>query len=154
MLIANPIYDVVFKYMMEDNKVAKLFLSAIIGEEIIELEFRPTETVTQFGDTPSLTVFRLDFAAKIKVKEGETKLALIEIQKAKLPSDIMRFRRYLGANYSDENNCIVKTGKDGKPQKEGLHFIAIYFLGHWLDHATAPVIKVSRQSHDLTTGKL
>ena len=31
MHIANPIYDVVFKYMLEDNKTAKLFLSAIIG---------------------------------------------------------------------------------------------------------------------------
>ncbi len=29
--IANPIYDVVFKYLMEDNKVAKIFLSAVTG---------------------------------------------------------------------------------------------------------------------------
>ncbi len=27
--IANPIYDVVFKYLMRDEKVAKLLLSAI-----------------------------------------------------------------------------------------------------------------------------
>ena len=26
--IANPIYDVVFKYMMEDNAVAKLLVSS------------------------------------------------------------------------------------------------------------------------------
>ena len=36
MQIANPIYDVVFKYLMDDNQIAKLMLSAIIGEEIIE----------------------------------------------------------------------------------------------------------------------
>ncbi|MEZ4988613.1 MAG: hypothetical protein R2795_26935 [Saprospiraceae bacterium] len=35
MEIANPIYDVVFKYLMEDNRVAKLFLSAITGLEIV-----------------------------------------------------------------------------------------------------------------------
>jgi hypothetical protein len=39
MRIANPIYDVVFRFMMEDNKVAKAFLSAIIGEEVLELNF-------------------------------------------------------------------------------------------------------------------
>jgi predicted transposase YdaD len=34
--IANPIYDVVFRYMMEDNRVARLFLSAVLGEEVDE----------------------------------------------------------------------------------------------------------------------
>ena len=43
MYIANPIYDVVFKYMLEDNKVAKLFISAIIGEDIAELEKKIAE---------------------------------------------------------------------------------------------------------------
>ena len=37
MHVANPIYDVAFKYLLEDSKVAKLLLSAIIGEEILEL---------------------------------------------------------------------------------------------------------------------
>ena len=36
MLIANPIYDVVFKFLMEDAKIAKLLLSSIIGENIEE----------------------------------------------------------------------------------------------------------------------
>jgi hypothetical protein len=46
MHIANPIYDVVFKYLMEDAKVAKLLISSIIGEEIEELDFRPQEFTT------------------------------------------------------------------------------------------------------------
>ena len=32
-IIANPIYDVVFKYMMEDERVAKLLLSALLQKE-------------------------------------------------------------------------------------------------------------------------
>jgi hypothetical protein len=40
MYIANPIYDVVFKYLMEDNKVAKKLISTIIGEKIIEIYYR------------------------------------------------------------------------------------------------------------------
>ena len=43
MIIANPIYDTVFKYMMSDSRVAKTFLSAIIGEKIVELDFTSTE---------------------------------------------------------------------------------------------------------------
>ena len=38
MKIANPIYDVVFKYLMEDSKCAKILLSALINLEIVELE--------------------------------------------------------------------------------------------------------------------
>lgn len=46
MLIANPIYDVVFKYLMEDNKIAKILISSIIGEDIKQLDFRPQDFVT------------------------------------------------------------------------------------------------------------
>ena len=41
--IANPIYDVVFKYMIEDNAVARLLISSIIGEEVVSLDFKPQE---------------------------------------------------------------------------------------------------------------
>jgi hypothetical protein len=41
--IANPIYDVVFKFLLDDEKVARLVLSALLGKEVLELQFRPTE---------------------------------------------------------------------------------------------------------------
>jgi hypothetical protein len=41
--IANPIYDVVFKYLLDDEKAARLLLSALLGKEVLELQFRPTE---------------------------------------------------------------------------------------------------------------
>ena len=46
-IIANPIYDVVFRYLMDDNKIAKLMISKIIGEEIVELDFQPTEHISK-----------------------------------------------------------------------------------------------------------
>lgn len=97
--IANPIYDSVFKYLMNDEKVAKLLLSAIIGREVVELEFRPTEHHFPFREV--LTVLRMDFQARIIDENGNQELVLIELQKAKLASDIMRFRKYLGAQYGD-----------------------------------------------------
>jgi len=43
MKVANPIYDTVFKYLMEDTEIARRLLSKIIGEEIIKIEVRPQE---------------------------------------------------------------------------------------------------------------
>jgi len=43
MKVANPIYDVVFKYLLDDNKIAKKLLSLIIGKKIVSLDYRPTE---------------------------------------------------------------------------------------------------------------
>ena len=51
MIIANPIYDAVFKYLLADNRIAKLLISTIIEEDIKELEFRPEEIISTTEDT-------------------------------------------------------------------------------------------------------
>ena len=149
MIIANPMYDVVFKYLMSDSKIAKMLIAAIIGEEIVELDFRQTEHQAEIKSR-NLLVYRLDFAAKILQADGSHKLVLIEIQKAKFPSDIMRFRRYLGNQYANGDNVVAE------PQSEynALPIITIYFLGHKLQHTTAPVIKVQREYVNVITGEL
>ena len=45
MEIANPMFDSVFKYLMEENHTAMILLSAITGLEIIALEPMPQEIV-------------------------------------------------------------------------------------------------------------
>jgi len=37
MIIANPIYDVVFKHLMDDIDIAKGVISTIISQEIVTL---------------------------------------------------------------------------------------------------------------------
>jgi len=166
MQIANPIYDVVFKYLMEDGKIAKLMLSSIIGEKIEELTFLPQEFISDIDKTKSskktktskkvkraksiFTVYRLDFSAKIKTSEGY-KQVVIELQKAKFPTDIMRFRKYLGEQFSNkENTQRIQVKK--KTRKTGIPLISIYFLGHKLDYTEASAIKINRQYIDLMTG--
>jgi len=157
MHIANPIYDVVFKYLMEDAKVARLLISSIIGEKIVSLDFRPQEYSADIdksrvdGHIGTLTVYRLDFAATIKTGEG-VKQVLIEIQKAKFATDIMRFRAYLGGQYSNRNNTDIATIKD-HTRKVGLPIIGIYFLGHELDYAKSSIIGVNRTYKDLVTNE-
>jgi hypothetical protein len=158
MQIANPIYDVVFKYLMEDAKIAKLLISSIIGEEIETLEFRPQEFTADIdkgrieGRFGLLTVYRLDFSATIKTGDG-LKQVLIEIQKAKFATDIMRFRGYLGSQYSNKNNTKIET-INNHARRIGIPIIGIYFLGHTLDSTDASIIGVTRTYKDLVTGEL
>ena len=155
MEIANPIYDVVFKYMMEDNTVAKLLVSSIIGEEVVSLEPKPQEHTREKdkkkekGEIPNLTVYRLDFSAKIKLSGGQYKVIVIEMQKADLPTDIMRFRRYLGEQYIDSDNSIANDG-----EIDAMQIYAIYFLGKELGIYDTPVLSVSHEIRDVTTGKI
>ena len=140
--IANPIYDGAFKYLLDDNRIARLFLSTLIGEEIVELTFRPTEHRMDV-EARSVTVFRMDFSARIALPSGEEKLVIIEIQKAKYATDIMRFRKYLGQQYiSKENTYTVGDELRAMP------ILSIYFLGHSLEHTELPVIRVVRQYLD------
>jgi hypothetical protein len=153
MLIANPIYDVVFKYLMEDAKVAKLLIGRIIDQEIMELEFRPQEFIMQSHhpadlQSSKLTFYRLDFSAKIRTDDG-IKLVIIEIQKSKLPSDLLRFRRYLGQQYQSRE-FVEQRSPLGAISKIGLPIISIYFLGHRLDFIhEIPVLHVKRNYWDV-----
>ncbi len=146
MRIANPIYDAVFKYLMDDNSLAKLLLSTILDEEIVDLVFTPQEHSAKLEYPHHFTVYRLDFAATLQNAAGETRKVLIEVQKAKLATDIMRFRRYLGEQYRNPNNVLTVNNK-----KQALPLLTVYFLGHGLEHSTAPVIHVRRESRDLAT---
>ncbi|PCI27318.1 MAG: hypothetical protein COB67_08750 [SAR324 cluster bacterium] len=149
--IANPIYDVVFKYLMNNNRVAKLIISTIIGMEVETLEFRATEKTSHL-ENRALTIYRLDFAANIITREGKQKKVLIEIQKAKFSQDIIRFRRYLGQEYQDQNNCVKKKTSKGT-SITAIPLITIYFLGYPLEHTKAPVVRVNRKYYDAVTGE-
>ena len=155
MNIANPIYDTVFKYMMSDSKVARTFLSAIIGEKIIELDFASTEYTLKSGvdkkqidrTLEQITVCRFDFAAKIETESGDYKTVIIELQKAKFAADIMRFRRYLGTMYQSAENTYDKR------RVKARQIYCIYLLNYEIDLSDSPIIKVDYIVSDLTTGE-
>ena len=147
MLIANPIYDVVFKYLMEDTEIARRLLSKITGEEIIEISVEPQEYAGR-SDKFEIIILRLDFKATIKTKEGKRKKVLIELQKGKNPADIMRFRKHLGDNYRKED-----TSETNKKKKTALPIITIYFLGFRLANVITSIMKVNREYIDLITDK-
>jgi DNA-binding Lrp family transcriptional regulator len=154
MSIANPAYDVIFKYLLDDERIARLMLSALLGREVLELSFVPTESRSQVdgndaGNSSGILVLRMDFAAKVKLEDGSRKLVLIEIQKARDTSDLMRFRRYLGASYADSRNVYMDDHGKVLP----LPILTIYFLGEGLKGIDLPVLKVDRRTWDPYSGE-
>ncbi len=140
MVIANPIYDVVFKRMMENDKVAKFFIGTLLEQTIENVEVKPQE-FTYTDELAGLAVFRLDFIATIKTETGEYKKVLIEIQKAKNEIDVMRFRNYLAEHYKKEDTI--------NDEKVALPITTIYILGFKLPKIETPCIKVERKYKDL-----
>ena len=140
MLIANPIYDVVFKRMLENERVARFFIGTLLNETITAVEVRPQEFTT-IGAKEVLTVFRLDFIATVLTASGEAKKVLIEIQKAQHQIDIMRFRNYLGEQYRKRE---VING-----HATPLPITTIYILGTNLPGIETPCLKVERGYRDM-----
>jgi len=146
MIIANPIYDVVFKYLLEDVEIARELLSTILGEEVQSVEVKPQETSTETsGD---IRILRFDFKAVIKKPNGEISKVLIELQKAKKAFNAMRFRRYLGDNYRKEDEVLNERGLS---EKRPLPIVTIYFLGFPLNSIQRGVVKINREYIDVVT---
>ena len=145
-IIANPIYDAVFKFLLEDKKVAKIFLSALLKKDIIDLEMRRHEYTSM--EHTRISLFRIDFSAKIRENDGSEHLVLIELQKTWLITETLRFRQYLGTQYLNKENIIEEKNEHGQRRTYGLPIISIYILGHPLGDLTEPVVYVRRRYLD------
>ena len=98
--VANPIYDSVFKFLMEDERIAKTVLTALLKKEVVSVEMRRHEHPNITRD--NISMFRIDFAARVREEDGSVRLILIELQKTWLDTETLRFRRYLAAQYNAE----------------------------------------------------
>ncbi|MFW5759540.1 MAG: hypothetical protein ACOCXH_01010 [Cyclobacteriaceae bacterium] len=144
MKIANPLYDKAFKYLMQNERIAKKVLTIILDQEIHDLQLRPQET-TYADDEKRLNYFRLDFKAIISDENGEKKKVLIELQKSKLVTDMIRFRRYLGANYMKADLQV----EDAKvAYAEVYPIITVYILGYNLEEIPYLAVNVNHQVID------
>jgi len=149
MIVANPIYDIVFKYLMEDERIARTILSALLKENIVEVRMRPHEYDNI--DHDRLSIFRIDFAATVRDAHGENHLILVELQKTWAPTETLRFRQYLGKQYADARNTYSPDGDDVPSRHRrvyGIPMVTIYLLGHRLGDIEEPVIYVRRQTLD------
>ncbi len=140
--VANPLYDAVFKYLMEDNRIAKTILSALLKKKVIDVKIRRNE-YANLTRRESISMFRIDFAATILDEDNQPHLMLIELQKTWLPTETLRFRRYLALQYNNEEN--MRKEEHGK---YAIPMVAIYLLGHCVGEIEEPVIYVNHHAYN------
>ncbi len=122
--VANPIYDSVFKYLMEDERIARTVLSALLKKEVAEVQIRRNEYTNGYRD--NISMFRIDFGARVRQDDGSLRLILIELQKTWLDTETLRFRQYLGAQYANKENMVQEELRP----PYGIPMVAVYILGH------------------------
>ena len=140
--VANPIYDAVFKYLMEDARIAKTIISSLLKREVAEVSVRKHEYTN--GTRDKISMFRIDFGAQVRQDDGSLKLVLIELQKTWLETETLRFRQYLGTQYADPDNLQ----KDKDNEGYGIPMITVYLLGHRVGDIEEPVLYVNHKSYD------
>jgi len=138
MLIANPIYDTVFKHLLENTRVAKFFISTLLGKTVHSITLRSPEHTYIDPRDKELKLLRLDFTVEIEEADGKRKKIIIEMQKAdKYSADITRFRKYLGYEYMSDSLPIT----------------SIYVLGFNLPGIDTACLRIGRDYYDLIDEK-
>ena len=148
MKIINPLYDNAFKYLMENEQIAKIVLSIILDTQVIRFQSKPQETTLIYTGETHLS--RFDFKAVISDVNNEEKVILIELQKYRNPDPVIRFRQYLAQNYLKEETII---DKDGNEQTTILPIITIYILGFELKEFDSVAVKSENKLFDIINGK-
>ena len=139
--VANPIYDSVFKFLVEDERIAKTLLSALLKKEVVEVHVRRHEYTN--GSRDKISMFRIDFGAQVKESDGSQHLILIELQKTWLETETLRFRQYLGAQYSNPENIL-----EDNPDGYAIPMVTVYLLGHRVGDIDEPVLYVNHKSYN------
>ena len=157
MEIANPIYDAAFKYLMQDDRAARLLVGRIAGLDIESLELRPPELATPRDASPldngaavqpPLALFRMDFTARVRTPDGGGRQVLIEIQKTNAPTVVERFRAYLGQQLCSPANVIEHPSG----RREAVPIVTIYLLGYDLGLSDEAVLDVCPRATERRTG--
>jgi hypothetical protein len=152
-VIANPIYDTVFRRMIENQRAANFFISTILEQPVEDLSILPQgftykldgSKVEEKEEVPFYSFFRRDFVATVRDKDGNPHRILIEVLKSWGTKEVMHFREYYGEQYIKTDNS------DGKETVQPM--TAIYILVNNLAETDCPCIKVGRTYTDMLNKK-
>ncbi|PID90729.1 MAG: hypothetical protein CSA97_01425 [Bacteroidetes bacterium] len=150
MLILNPLYDTAFKYLMDNEEVAKIVLSTILGVEVVELSPMPQETPFRMQ---GWSLSRFDYRAVVRSEEGEEQMVIVEVQKSRSPSPIPRFRNYLALNYASGFREAIAFDSAKEPKNPVLPVVPIYILGYDLPEFEGRIIRVDTKPYDYSLGR-
>lgn len=140
MTIANPIYDVVFKYLMEDERCSCSFLSSLLKKEIRDVKILPGKCRTSKFVVPS--VFNLSLYCRVKECTAWNPL-VIEIVKTWIPSKKLSSRKYLDVRY--EQSLLSSSEIFGK---HNFPVLVVYLLGHEVGDVEESVVYKHSHPYD------
>ena len=163
MTIANPLYDTIFKKLMENDRVAKFFIGTLLEQnihalQVITQEFPNPKDVDksssgtiaskdqQSQEVSSKNFFQLDFIATILTDTGETEKVLIEIQKIKNFIEPRMLSNFQAVHYNRKGTFDY--------EKRKLPSITIYILGFNLPEIESACIKLEKTYEDLISNKM
>ena len=144
MKVFNPIYDTIFKFLMEDIEIAQGLISLIIEEDVVELMPAPNEkTATKIKvKYNQLPLQRLDYVAIIKTTNEQGNEVYhkvsIEVQKSPFVPELGRFRKYVSEKYARKS--IYKTDA-ATVKSEYLPLKTIYFIDKTFNPALPVVLR-------------
>lgn len=150
LVVPNPIYDVVFKYLMEDLESAKIVLSTLINKKIKTLVFEPLSHAEKIKDPDSekdIKLFHLDFTATVEDENGEEELIMIELQKANKANDIFRFKRYISKNFQKktEKEIINPSTQSVEKITKPIKLIPIFILNFRIENEINDLLVVTNR---------
>lgn len=163
MTIANPLYDTIFKKLMENDRVAKFFIGTLLEQNIHALQVitqkfpnpkdvDKSSAVTigskdqQSQEVSAKDFFQLDFIATILTDSGEPEKVLIEIQKIKNFIEPRMLSNFQAVHYNRKGTFDY--------EKRKLPSITIYILGFNLPEIESACIKLEKTYEDLISNKM
>lgn len=129
---------------MSNEKLAREVLSAILEKDVLYVQLSQQEVVIA-DEERMFTMSRLDFKARIRDENGREEMVLIELQKSKLPTNLLRFRTYLGMSYSNRHSQSEDTRETLLP------IITIYILSYNIEDIPVMAAKVGRRVTDMSS---
>lgn len=117
-------------------------LTALLKKKVVDVKIRRNE-YANLTRRESISMFRIDFAATVLDEDNKPHLMLIELQKTWLPTETLRFRRYLALQYNNEENMLKEDH-----EKYAIPMVAIYLLGHCVGKIEEPVIYVNHYAYN------
>ena len=146
-IIANPIYDCVFNYLLTDNAIAKYFLATLTGLDITEVKKLDIPRVS--SKAWQLSSYRMYFMAVVRhVVPNQEQRIVIGLYKTWLCQENCSVRQYAGDEYLD----MMKAGFPEDFDGDKLPVIAIYILAHKWQRSQEPVIYSYRRLNGLPEG--
>ena len=163
MTIANPLFDTIFKKLIENDRVAKFFIGTLLEQnihalQVITQEFPNPKDVDksssgtigskeqQSQEVSSKNFFQLDFIATILTDTGEPEKVHVEIQKIKNFIEPRMLSNFQAVHYNRRGTFDY--------EKRKLPSITIYILGFNLPEIQSACIKLENTYEDLISNKL